>query len=172
MRNLERYFPLGFPGVRAVRWLLAGLGGAALWFFFTFVNGYVATWRSLFDVVHGERILLPGAVVRPFPELMERAPAGLLLLAVCLVGLAGLHYGWHRMGSRSIYRMRLLPSPWELRRRCLTAPALGLAACALVWLILALVCALCYYYLTPAGHLPPEPWGGWPLEWIGGSGHA
>ena len=34
-----------------------------------------------------------------------------------------------------------------------------------------LLCALCYYHLTPAGHLPPEPWGGLPLGWIGGN-HA
>ena len=33
-----------------------------------------------------------------------------------------------------------------------------------------LLCALCYYHLTPAGHLPPEPWGGLPLGWIGGPG--
>ena len=46
-------------------------------------------------------------------------------------------------------------------------PLLGAALTAAV----ILLCALCYYHLTPAGHLPPEPWGGLPLDWIGGN-HA
>ena len=50
---------------------------------------------------------------------------------------------------------------------CLLALLLGAALTAAV----ILLCALCYYHLTPAGHLPPEPWGGLPLGWIGGN-HA
>ena len=67
--------------------------------------------------------------------------------------------------------MRLLPQSGELWRRCLAAPALALLLGAALTAAVILLCALCYYHLTPAGHLPPEPWGGLPLGWIGGN-HA
>ena len=67
--------------------------------------------------------------------------------------------------------MRLLPQFGELWRRCLSAPALALLLGAALTAAVILLCALCYYHLTPAGHLPPEPGGGLPLGWIGGN-HA
>ena len=63
------------------------------------------------------------------------------------------------------------PQFGELWRRCLSAPALALLLGAALTAAVILLCALCYYHLTPAGHLPPEPWGGLPLGWIGGN-HA
>ena len=95
----------------------------------------------------------------------------LAALALSLAGVAVYHFLCHYQGGRSIYRMRLLPQFGELWRRCLSAPALALLLGAALTAAVILLCALCYYHLTPAGHLPPEPWGGLPLGWIGGN-HA
>ena len=57
-----------------------------------------------------------------------------------------------------------------LRQLVLLFPLALLLGAALTAAVI-LLCALCYYHLTPAGHLPPEPWGGLPLGWIGGN-HA
>ena len=43
-----------------------------------------------------------------------------------MFSMAAMHYVYHWKGSRSIYLMRRLPNPWELHRRCLTLPALGI----------------------------------------------
>ena len=117
------------------------------------------------------RVLLPGTLVPPFPSLLYGPLLCFLALALSLAGVAVYHFLCHYQGGRSIYRMRLLPQFGELWRRCLSAPALALLLGAALTAAVILLCALCYYHLTPAGHLPPEPWGGLPLGWIGGN-HA
>ena len=107
----------------------------------------------------------------PFPHLLYGLLLCFLALALSLAGVAVYHFLCHYQGGRSIYRMRLLPQFGELWRRCLSAPALALLLGAALTAAVILLCALCYYHLTPAGHLPPEPWGGLPLGWIGGN-HA
>ena len=92
----------------------------------------------------------------------------LYILALCLVGAIFLHYSWHWMGGRSIYRMRLLPHRRELWRRVLTIPLAGLAACVILWGLLLLLCALYYRFATPEGHLPINCWGTLPFTWMGG----
>lgn len=117
------------------------------------------------------RVLLPGHPDAPLPPPALWA-AALFSGAGPLPGrVAVYHFLCHYQGGRSIYRMRLLPQFGELWRRCLSAPALALLLGAALTAAVILLCALCYYHLTPAGHLPPEPWGGLPLGWIGGN-HA
>ena len=158
MKN-ESWFPLGIPWKQERFLLWTGLllsAGAGL---VLFLCQYLPARRALYGY-NGTmgpdgamvRVLLPGTLMPPFPHLLYQ----------CLC---------HYQGGRSIYRMRLLPQFGELWRRCLSAPALALLLGAALTAAVILLCALCYYHLTPAGHLPPEPWGGLPLGWIGGN-HA
>ena len=118
------------------------------------------------------RVLLPGTPDAPFP------PA-------CSMGCCSVFWrwpspwpGWPSTIFSATTRAAgastgcgCSPSSGELWRRCLAAPALALLLGAALTAAVILLCALCYYHLTPAGHLPPEPWGGLPLGWIGGN-HA
>ena len=170
--KLERWYPLGFPGGAECAWTAAGLGAALLYGWCRFAAPFQRALSALYESGAGRvRVLIPGAVMAPFPTFLSGVFTGFWALALCMPALAVFHYAWHFQGSRSIYRMRLLPQFGELWRRCLSAPALALLLGAALTAAVILLCALCYYHLTPAGHLPPEPWGGLPLGWIGGN-HA
>ena len=184
MKN-ESWFPLGIPWKqeRFLLWtgLLLSAGAGLVLFLFALgvfsQTGYLAR-RALYGY-NGTvgpdgamvRVLLPGTLMPPFPHLLYGLLLCFLALALSLAGVAVYHFLCHYQGGRSIYRMRLLPQFGELWRRCLSAPALALLLGAALTAAVILLCALCYYHLTPAGHLPPEPWGGLPLGWIGGN-HA
>ena len=177
MKN-ESWFPLGIPWKQERFLLWTGLllsAGAGL---VLFLCQYLPARRALYGY-NGTggpdgamvRVLLPGTLMPPFPHLLYGLLLCFLALALSLAGVAVYHFLCHYQGGRSIYRMRLLPQFGELWRRCLSAPALALLLGAALTAAVILLCALCYYHLTPAGHLPPEPWGGLPLGWIGGN-HA
>ena len=177
MKN-ESWFPLGIPWKQERFLLWTGLllsAGAGL---VLFLCQYLPARRALYGY-NGTmgpdgamvRVLLPGTLVPPFPSLLYGPLLCFLALALSRAGVAVYHFLCHYQGGRSIYRMRLLPQFGELWRRCLSAPALALLLGAALTAAVILLCALCYYHLTPAGHLPPEPWGGLPLGWIGGN-HA
>ena len=162
MKN-ESWFPLGIPWKQERFLLWTGLllsAGAGL---VLFLCQYLPARRALYGYT--------GTLVPPFPSLLYGPLLCFLALALSLAGVAVYHFLCHYQGGRSIYRMRLLPQFGELWRRCLSAPALALLLGAALTAAVILLCALCYYHLTPAGHLPPEPWGGLPLGWIGGN-HA
>ncbi|MFR5861843.1 MAG: hypothetical protein ACLUES_09325 [Flavonifractor plautii] len=176
MKN-ESWFPLGIPWKQERFLLWTGLllsAGAGL---VLFLCQYLPARRALYGYngtmgpdVAMVRVLLPGTLVPLLPPALWAAAlfsgAGPLP-----AGVAVYHFLCHYQGGRSIYRMRLLPQFGELWRRCLSTPALALLLGAALTAAVILLCALCYYHLTPAGHLPPEPWGGLPLGWIGGN-HA
>lgn len=171
-------FPPAFPGSRsgfcsgrACSWS----AGAGL---VLFLCQYLPARRALYgyDGTVGPdgalvRVLLPGTLMPPFPSLLYGPLLCFLALALSLAGVAIYHFLCHYQGGRSIYRMRLLPQFGELWRRCPVRPRPGPAAGRgtdgrrhpAVRTVL----------LPPdaCGHLPPEPWGGLPLGWIGGK-HA
>ena len=103
--------------------------------------------------------------------LLLSAGAGLVLFLCQYLPARRALYGYNGTVGPDGAMVRLLPQFGELWRRCLSAPALALLLGAALTAAVILLCALCYYHLTPAGHLPPEPWGGLPLGWIGGN-HA
>lgn len=168
----ERFYPLGFPGRQALPITLGGLGAAFGVGILRFFAAFERAKSQLYDTVriNGEskQVLIDGNVIDPFPALMKGVSLGLVLVALCLLAALLLHYRWHWMGSRSIYRMKLLPRRGELWRRVLTVPLAGLAACALLWGLLLLLCALIYRFGTPEGHLPLNCWGSFPFAWMGG----
>ena len=172
MWMFEDYYPLGFPGQNAFRLTLGGLGAAFGLGFLRFLSTYHTARGELYqtELVNNRvvRTLIDGAMIAPFPTLLDGVSLFLVLVALCLVGAIFLHYSWHWMGGRNIYRMRLLPHRRELWRRVLTIPLAGLAACVILWGLLLLLCALTYRYGTPDGHLPPNCWGSFPFYWIGG----
>ena len=168
----ERVYPLGFPGRQDLQLTLGGLGVAFAIGYFRFLASFSSAKNELYTSVRidGKWVpkLIEGSVIAPFSRLLGGISLGLTLVALCLIVSLFLHYAWHKLGSRSIYRMKLLPNRWELWRRVVFIPLVGLAACALLWGLLLLLCALTYHYGTPDGHFPPNCWGSFPFYWIGG----
>ena len=174
MKN-ESWFPLGIPWKQERFLLWTGLflsAGAGL---VLFLCQYLPARRALYGyngtmgpdgAMVGVLLPAPGAPFQP-----ALWAAALFSGAGPLTTRVAVYHFLPHQGGRSIYRMRLLPQFGELWRRCLSAPALALLLGAALTAAVILLCALCYYHLTPAGHLPPEPWRGLPLGWIGGN-HA
>ena len=172
MWMFEPFYPLGFPGKKAFQLMLGGLGAALGVGFLRFCTTFESAKGQLYNTVrvNGEikRVLMDGAMIAPFPTLLNGISLGLILVALCLLAALLLHYRWHWMGSQSIYRMKLLPHRRELWRRVLTMPLAGLAACVLLWGLLLFLCALTYRFGTPEGHLPSNCWGSFSFTWMGG----
>ena len=166
----ERWFPLGFPWRQERLLIRCGLAFASAGGFILFLCQLSPELRRLYWYHRdGTRVLLADACMPPFSLLLHGVWIGFALLAFCLVAAAGYHILWHYQGGRSIYRMRTLPCPFEFWRRCLSVPILSLLLCVLVGTATVLICALCYRFVTPEGHLPPDPWGVLPLTWLGGA---
>ena len=106
----------------------------------------------------GQRVLLIGAVMTDYSEVLDNALFGFVILAVCMVFLAVMHYLYHRQGSKSIYVMKRLPSAFEMHRRCLTLPALGASLSLLSAFFLMLIYFAIYVGATPEECLRPGQW--------------
>ena len=176
MKN-ESWFPLGIPWKQERFLLWTGLllsAGAGL---VLFLCQYLPARRALYgyDGTVGPdgalvRVLLPGTLMPPSPTCSMGLLLCFLALALSLAGVAVYHFLCHYQGGRSIYRMRLLPSPgscggavWPPR----PGPAAGRGADGRRHPAVRTV------LLPPdtCGPPAPEPWGGLPLGWIGGN-HA
>lgn len=165
----DHYVPLGIDGQRVRNYVLAALIGAVAWsliFWFHYTDAYwdLFQYRSgtysnaehagLIFSMNSNYILKENAVMKPFSELLGGVFWGFALAAAAMLLEAVRFYSSHYQGSKSIYTMKRLPSPWELHRRCLTVPIAAVVACGLLALLLLGVYYAAYLYCTPAGCLP------------------
>ena len=128
---------------------------ATLYAIVLYANAYGNALSDLYEWVGGKRILLRGAMMPYFSELLDGAFRGFLVAAAVPVALAALNYLSYRSGgSMSIYLMKRLPDRGLLHRQCLTLPLLV----GLCYLLLAVILLgsfyLVYRYNTPAACLP------------------
>ena len=127
---------------------------AVVYAVFCFANSYGTARGMLFDYVGEKQILIQGAVIAPFREIIHGnlllfLPAAAVMLALVLV-----HYLSYRRGSMSIYLMKRLPDRSLLHRQCWSLPLLGCLLLALTAAILVGLFYLIYWYATPAVCLP------------------
>ena len=148
-RDYSRLFPPGADWRREVRRTLQALGAAIAWSL-TFFLRYISAHGALYRVVNSRRVLIPGAVMQPFSEVLGPSLWGFALAAIAGAGLAALHYASFYRGSRSVYLMRRLPDPLEWHRRCLALPCACIIACAALAAALWGLFYLFYLNVTPA----------------------
>lgn len=158
-RRLACLFPVGWPWKTTVEVTLCALlvswCSAVLLFLIHFDEAKIPIYSSL-----SRHILDRSTPIAPFAMIFGRGLLGFWIVALCLVLLPLFHYLWHWQGSKSIYLMRRLPGRSELWRRCLAGPAVLLTLTLLAAALALLLCILLYQTLTPAGHLPENPWEG------------
>lgn len=158
-RCLARLFPAGWPWKTTVEVTLCALMvswcSAVLCFLIHFDEAKIPLYISL-----SQRTLDRSTPIAPFAMIFGRGLLGFWIVALCVVLLPLFHYLWHWQGSKSIYLMRRLPRRSELWRRCLAGPTVLLAITVAAAALIVLLCMLLYQTLTPAGHLPEDPWAG------------
>lgn len=126
---------------------------------FLYALGYLVRFADAKDALYrypygGRKILDPSAVMPDFERVFDCAWAGFFIVALCMTGYILYHYLYFYQNTKSIYLMRRLEQRWELHRRCLTAPLIGIGL-SLAFAALCFVFAyLIYRYATPAVCLP------------------
>ncbi len=155
--DFRRYAPVGGEELYRL-WRRLTLGGWVLAFLYSlsFWTRYADAYSGLFGP---QGVLWPGAKMPAFSELMtgqalQWSMLGYCVLAAVLLALIPVNYASFYRGSRSIYLMRRLPTPWELHKRCLTLPlASALFTLAQMGLVTLLYYVL-YLQITPEACLP------------------
>lgn len=151
--DLDRLVPVPADAQNEAGWLGLGIGAAAAWNGFDFWISYANTLARLYREAGGQKLLLTGAQMAPFGDLIH---GGATLFPVVLIGALGMaigHYAGHYAGSKSVYLMRRLPDKWEFHRRCLGLPLLGVAAALAVLAAQTGLHYLGYLLITPEGCL-------------------
>lgn len=152
--DLSRLVPPGFNVDQEVTLFLWGYGASVV-FSLRFLWRFIYAISRLYGYENNVYGMLSDARMPSFASLMENIFVLFPVLALAIALWTVYHYAYHWQGSRSIYLMRRLPSRWELHRRCLTMPALGLAICAVTVVILFFLFYALYMLATPDAVLVP-----------------
>lgn len=155
--DLHRHVPPGLDPAQELGWFAGGLG-ISLLYSLGFLIRYDNEYQSLFVWDGFMKTLDTSAVMPDFVQILGGSLNGFLILALCMVAVAVYHYSYYYQGSKSIYLMRRLPSRWELPRRCLTLPLLGIITCLCIALLLLLIYYAVYMKFTPQACLAPQQW--------------
>ena len=156
--DLSRYAPLGINVRSEWQGYVAGLAVAVV-YSMIYLLRYFNARENLYEWTLKGRELIEGAVMPDFAELMDGTLLVFLAIALTMMGLVIYHYIYHRLDTKSYYVMRRLPSRWELHRRCLTLPVIGLLICGAAALIMTLIYYWIYMGCTPEECLMPGQWG-------------
>lgn len=156
--DLSRHAPLGVNVSSEWHGYVAGLV-VAVCYSMIFLIRYFNARANLYEwTLKGEQ-LIEGAIMPDFAELMDGMLLVFAAIALTMAGLAVYHYIYHYQDTKSIYVMRRLPSRWELHRRCLTLPVVGLLLCGAAVMLLILLYFWIYMGCTPEECLVPGQWG-------------
>lgn len=153
----ESCFPVGADRKKLLSRYALGLSAASGFSAVVFLARFFTARAELYRTDgSGKRILREGFSMAPFGDRLGVGFAGFAALALALVLFAIFSYGkYYSGGSRSIYLMRRLPDPFEMHRRCLTLPALGLLAAAAAAAVLLWIYYVVYITATPSACLDP-----------------
>lgn len=157
--RLENLFPPGYEYEAECKRLLA-VWAAAVVYSFRFFFDYYEAYKALFSWIRPEGqteakyMLLPGAQIVPFEEILGFCFLFFVVLMLVLMTEAVMHYLYYIQGSRSILLVRRLPQRSFLWKTCLTGPMLGVIISAITVGVLYLLYYGVYILITPDVCLP------------------
>lgn len=158
--DLSRHAPVGFEVQTEKDVFVAGMILSAIYslrFFWEYSDDEWLIYTS-----GSKEIVRPGSTMTSFAELIDGCLMGFGIVAAVMIAFIVWHYVYHTQESRSIYLMRRLPNRWELHRRCLTLPVVGMAICGLAAFGFLMLYYVFYMTATPAECIAP---GQWELLW-------
>lgn len=155
---LENHLPVGILVRRERRMMAALLIGACVWAVMWYTLLYGGARQSLYIHVLGRLELAPQTRMPDFAQLFPGTLAGFWFVIVMMPLKVWEYYAFHRKGSKSIYLMRRLGNPTELRRRCWTLPLCTAAMSLLLAAAATVLCYLVYMKCTPASAIVPGQW--------------
>lgn len=146
---LKRYAP---PGMELRPWksfMGISLGGCGALSFYGFFAQMFQARAKLFDPRTGE---LTGNIIGwDFGTVLGNTTLPFFFVAAAMGAFLVINYLYFFEGSKSIYTMARLKSPWQLHIRCWTLPLLGAAALLLCRVVLIVVYYLVFLLATPKG---------------------
>jgi len=153
---LKKVLPPSVPA-ESVRGAAAlGLTAGTIVSLFDFFTRYGHAKEMLYTMKNFKRILIPGAIIRPYSEMIGATVTVFAVLAVVALTSAVLMYASFYQGGRSIYLMRRLPDSCRTLRRYVWTVPVRLALLSLLWgLALLVIYYLIWRFATPAQCLGP-----------------
>lgn len=155
--KLSHLAPAGLELGQELKWFTYGWVTCLL-YSFGVLGRYVSSYNSLFFWDGLTNKLSSNAIMPDFGMILGGGLQGYAILALGMLAVGGYHYFYHYQGSKSIYLMKRLPDRWELTRRCLTLPLLGVLVCLISALVLLLIYFAIYMLFTPSTCLLPDQW--------------
>ena len=151
---LEKYAPPGMDVGSEVMWYGGVILIATLQSLITFLSRYGEALSMLYTTRGGKRVLVEGAIMAYFQELMSGV--FVLMVIACMLTLVRIsyYYIYHYQGSKMMYLMKRLPDRWEVHRRCFTLPVAGAVLIGIWAMILNMLYFTIYIICTPSQCLP------------------
>ena len=123
---------------------------------YTFLRDYQEALHALYIFRYGTKLLRPGAVMPTLNTLLRHKLAVFWAYAGFCALRAFANYWSFFTETKSIYLMKRLKDPNELRRRCIAIPAAVCGAALVLLLLVLLIFILIYRNGVPARCMPPE----------------
>lgn len=123
---------------------------------YAFLRDYQSALRNLYQFRYGVEVLRPGAVMTPLRALVRHKFNVFWAYVIFCALRAFANYRSFFTETKSIYLMKRLKDPNELRRRCLAIPAAACVIALALFLLLLLVFVLVYRSGVPTRCLPPD----------------
>ncbi len=150
---LESKAPLGIELAKEITIFVSGMLLSLLYSLIYLAN-YVIERNNLYERIDEERVLRAGAIMPSFETLIEGRMIGFGIVIVILICISVYHYIYHYMDSKLVYLMKRLPSRWELHKRCLVLPIVGIIVTLVCSLLLWFIYYGIYLLFTPQQCLP------------------
>ena len=150
---LEPYAPLGINLAKEVMVFVVCMTAACMYSFLYIVE-YVCARDELYDFVNEKKVIIEGAKMAPFSDLLGNHLLGFVIVMLAMVGICIYHYAYHYMDSKVVYLMKRLPSKWEMHKRCLILPIAGILVAAVFMAALWGIYYGIYLLFTPQQCLP------------------
>lgn len=158
MKFLIQNAPPGVNIQARFNYYMTGLVLSTLWSL-GFLFKYSDAYHRLYSITaSGVRYLRGDAMMPDFMEILGGSLLGFPSIALVLMIVIVLNYASFHQGSKSIYLMKRLPDRFELHRRCILLPAVGMAGSLAAAGILLMIYFAVYMLVTPDRCLPPEQW--------------
>ncbi len=125
---------------------------------FAFLLNYIRCRAELFEYVGDKRLIIVGAIIPPFYNLIDIYFSGFIFVALVLLSYVIYHYSYYRQGSMSVYLMRRLPNKIEMHKRAWTVPLLASIGTIAIAIAVILFCYIIYFLATPKACLPYNIW--------------